>query len=49
MSSLEEKLMEIEITKNKYVTIFDPKFAIFYLLPRIHKRLNNVPGRPNNI
>ena len=24
----------------------DPKFAIFYLLPNIHKRLHNVPGRP---
>ena len=24
----------------------DPKFARFYLLPKIHKRLENVPGRP---
>ena len=24
----------------------DLKFAIFYLLPKIHKRLHNVPGRP---
>ena len=24
----------------------DPKFARFYLLPKIHKRLHNVPGRP---
>ena len=24
----------------------DPKFARFYLLPNIHKRLHNVPGRP---
>ena len=24
----------------------DPKFARFYLLPKIHKRLDNVPGRP---
>ena len=24
----------------------DPKFARFYLLPKIYKRLNNVPGRP---
>ena len=24
----------------------DPKFARFYLLPKIHKRLNNVPSRP---
>ena len=33
----------------QYFEVKDPKFAIFYLLPRIHKRLNNVPGRPNNI
>ena len=24
----------------------DPKLARFYLLPNIHKRLHNVPGRP---
>ena len=24
----------------------DPKDARFYLLPKIHKRLHNVPGRP---
>ena len=24
----------------------DPKFARFHLLPKIHKRLHNVPGRP---
>ena len=24
----------------------DPKFARFYLLPKIHQRLENVPGRP---
>ena len=24
----------------------DPKFARFYLLPKIHKQLHNVPGRP---
>ena len=24
----------------------DPKFARFYLLPKIHKRLHNVPRRP---
>ena len=24
----------------------DPKFARFYLLPKTHKRLHNVPGRP---
>ena len=30
----------------KYFEVKDPKFARFYLLPKIHKRLNNVPGRP---
>ena len=24
----------------------DPKFARFYLLPKIHRRLRDVPGRP---
>ena len=30
----------------KYFEVKDPKFARFYLLPKIHKRLNNIPGRP---
>ena len=30
----------------KYFVVKDPKFARFYLLPEIHKRLENVPGRP---
>ena len=30
----------------KYFEVKDPKFARFYLLPKIHKQLNNVPGRP---
>ena len=29
-----------------YFIMKDPKFAWFYLLPKIHKRLHNVPGRP---
>ena len=29
-----------------YFLVKDPKFARFYLLPKIHKRLHNVPGRP---
>ena len=29
-----------------YFVVEDPKFARFYLLPKIHKRLYNVPGRP---
>ena len=30
----------------KYFEVKDPKFARFYLLPKIHKQLNNVPDRP---
>ena len=29
-----------------YFAVEDQKFARFYLLPKIHKRLHNVPGRP---
>ena len=29
-----------------YFLVKDPKFAMFYLLPKIHKRLHNVPGGP---
>ena len=29
-----------------YFLVKNPKFARFYLLPKIHKRLHNVPGRP---
>ena len=28
------------------LSVKDPKFARFYLLPKIHKRLHDVPGRP---
>ena len=37
-----------DLTKEtiKYFEVKDPKFARFYWLPKIHKRLNNVPGRP---
>ena len=30
----------------KYFMVKNPKFARFYLLLKIHKRLHNVPGRP---
>ena len=29
-----------------YFAVEDPKFARFYLLPKIHKRLHNVAGGP---
>ena len=30
----------------KYFMVEDPKFGSFYLLPKIHKRLHDIPGRP---
>ena len=30
----------------KYFMVKDPKSARFYLLPKVHNRLENVPGRP---
>ena len=30
----------------KYFEVKDSKIARFYLLPKLHKQLNNVPGRP---
>ena len=30
----------------KCFMVKDPKFSRFYLLPKIHKTLENVPGRP---
>ena len=29
-----------------YFSVKHPKFARFYLLPKIHKQLHDVPGRP---
>ena len=29
-----------------YFLVKDPKFARFYLLPKIHKRLHDVPAKP---
>ena len=44
-----EKIRKREDLKKetiKYFEVKDPKFARFYLLPKIYKRLNNVPGKP---
>ena len=30
----------------KYFEVKDRKFVRFYLLPKLHKRLHNLPGRP---
>ena len=35
----------IDINILKYFNAEEPKFGRFYLLPKIHKRLHNVPGR----
>ena len=40
------KLGDLKRDNLDYFLIKDPKFARFYLLPKIHKRLHNVPGRP---
>ena len=37
---------DLKRDKLDYFTVKDPKFARFYFLPKIHKRLHNVPGRP---
>ena len=31
---------------HNYFLVKDPKFARFYILPKIYKRLHDVPGRP---
>ena len=37
-----------DLSKNTldYFLVKDPKFARFFLLPKIHKQLHDVPGRP---
>ena len=37
---------DLSADTSKYFFIKDPKFARFYLLPKIDKRLHNVSGRP---
>ena len=32
--------------RQRFVLVKDPVFARFYLLPKIQKRLHDVPGRP---
>ena len=47
MRTLEKIRMQGDLSNDKlnYFLVKDPKFARFYLLPKIHKRLHNVPGR----
>ena len=37
---------DIDSNTLKYFDVEEPKFGRFYLLPKIHKRLHTVPGRP---
>ena len=48
MQALEKIRIRGDLSNDKlnYFLVKDPKFARFYLLPKIHKRLHNVPGRP---
>ena len=48
MKALEKIRLRGDLPKNTldYFLVKDPKFARFYLLPKIHKRLHDVPGRP---
>ena len=48
MKELEKILLRGDLSKDTldYFLVKDPKFARFYLLPKIHKRLHDVPGRP---
>ena len=37
---------DVSIETLDYFLVDNPKLGRFYLLPKIHKRMNNVPGRP---
>ena len=37
---------DINDETSDYFLVNNPKLGRFYLLPKIHKRLHNVPGRP---
>ena len=48
IKALEEIRLRGDLSSDtiNYFVVEDSKFARFYLLPKIHKRLHNVPGRP---
>ena len=48
MKALEKMRLHGDLSSDtlNYFLVEDPKFARFYLLPKIHKRLHDVPGRP---
>ena len=45
MKALEKMWGELPKDILDYFLVKDPKFGRFYLLPKIHKRLHDVPGR----
>ena len=48
MKALEKLRLRGDLSSDtlNYFLVKDPKFARFYLLPKIHKRLHDVPDRP---
>ena len=48
MKALEKICLRGDLPKDTldYFLVKDPKFARFYLIPKIHKRLHDMPGRP---
>ena len=48
IKALEKNCLRGDLSNDNlsYFAVEGPKFARFYLLPKIHKRLHNVPGRP---
>ena len=44
--NLNLNLKSLNADTTKYFMVKDPKFARFYLLPKTHKRLHDVPGLP---
>ena len=48
MKALEKVRLREDLSKDTldHFLVKDPKFARFYLVPKIHKRLYDVPGRP---
>ena len=48
MKALEKVRLRGDLSKDTldHFLVKNPKFARFYLVPKIHKRLYDVPGRP---